>query len=60
MLVKLNEIELDEFVYSTEYANYIMDNCAGERVICNGDMLLEAQEDGYLLKEFLASIGKTC
>lgn len=60
MLVKVNEIELDEIAYSEGYANYIMDNCGGERVICNGDMLLDAQEEGYLLKEYLTSLGKYC
>ena len=35
-----------------EYAEYIMDNCGGDRIICNGNLLTIAQEDGYLLEEF--------
>jgi hypothetical protein len=49
--------ELDELSYSSEYAEYIMDNCHGERVICNGDTLIQAQEDFYLWEEFLESVG---
>lgn len=52
------EAELDNLAYSDEYANFIMDN-AGERLICNGDTLLGAMEDGYLFEEFLALIGYT-
>ena len=37
--------------YSDEYANYIM--AKGDRPLCNGDMLTEAMEDGYLFDEFL-------
>ena len=43
--------ELDE-----QYADYIMDNCVGDRVICNGDTLTEAMEDHYLLDSFLESL----
>ena len=53
----LNDTELDELNYSEEYAEYIMNNCGGERIICNGDTLLQAQEDGYLFVEFLESLG---
>jgi hypothetical protein len=35
------------------YAEFIMERAAGERLICNGDMLVDAMEDGYLLEEFL-------
>lgn len=56
-LITLNDTELDELNYSEEYAEYIMDNCGGDRVICNGDTLLAAQEDGYLFEEFLESLG---
>jgi hypothetical protein len=47
---------LDELHQSDAYANFIMDH-PDDRPICNGDMLLEAMEDGYLFDEFLASIG---
>jgi hypothetical protein len=50
---------LDDLMYSSEYADYIMAHCAGERIICNGDTLTEAMEDGYLWKEFLESIGRS-
>lgn len=41
-----------------EYSDYIMENHdPSERLICNGDTLLEAEEDGYLLEEFLLSKG---
>ena len=58
-LIKLNDTELDELNYSDEYAQFIMENAGGDRVICNGDTLLEAQEDGYLFVEFLESLGFT-
>ena len=31
---------------------YIMENCHGDRIIGNGEMLIEAVEDGYLYEEF--------
>lgn len=49
---------LDDLQYSTEYAEYIMEHCGGDRIICNGNTLTEAMEDGYLWKEFLESIGR--
>lgn len=51
-----NKYTLDELHQSDTYANFIMDH-PDDRPICNGDMLLEAMEDGYLFDEFLASIG---
>ena len=48
----------EEFLtYSEEYADYIMKHNNGERMICNGDTLLEAQESHYLFNEFLQSRG---
>jgi hypothetical protein len=35
-----------------QYMEYIMNNCQGDRVIGNGDMLIEAAEDFYLYEEF--------
>lgn len=49
---------LDDLQYSDMYAEYIMENSKGDRAICNGDMLIEAMEEGYLWEEFLESIGK--
>jgi hypothetical protein len=48
--------QLDELAYSDEYMEYIMNNAGGQRVICNGDMLIDAVEDGFLFEEFLESI----
>ena len=50
-------VDLDELAYSDEYVAYIMENAPGDRVICNGDMLLEAMEDGYMFEAFCESIG---
>ena len=49
----------EDLQYSAEYADFIMSNGSGDRVICNGDTLLEAQEDGYLFDEFLSSLDQT-
>jgi len=49
----LSNKELDRLGDSDEYADYIMENCKGDRPIFNGDMLLCAIEDGYLFDEFL-------
>ena len=38
-------------VESPEYANFLMNNC--DRPICNGDMLTELMEEGYMFKEFI-------
>lgn len=47
-----------ELQYSPEYASFIMANGdPSERVICDGDTLTDAMEDGYLFSEYLASIG---
>lgn len=43
----------DEFY--EEYSEYIMNNCHGDRIICNGDTLIEALESGYLYEEFKAT-----
>ena len=53
----MTEAQLDDLQYSEEYAEFIMNNCHGERVICNGDTLTVAMEDGYLWDAFLASKG---
>lgn len=50
------EAELDELSNSEEYAEYIMNNCGGDRVICDGDTLLLAMEDNYLFDAFIDSI----
>ena len=35
-----------------KYMEFIMENCQGDRIICNGDMLIEAAESFYLFEEF--------
>jgi len=50
------ESNFDNGMYDTEYQEYIMKHSAGDRIICNGDMLIEACEDGYLFEEFIDSI----
>lgn len=51
----LSNNELDRLSESEDYANYIMANGSADRIICNGDSLLCAMEDGYLFDEFLVS-----
>ena len=36
-----------------EYADYVMVHSPGDRLICNGDMLIDAMEAGYLQDEFI-------
>ena len=49
----------DDLMYSEEYANFIMEMSKGDRVICNGDSLLDAMEGGYLFEEFLETYNST-
>ena len=46
------DIYFDKVDLWNEYMEYIQENCHGERVICNGDMLIVAAEEGYLYDEF--------
>ena len=46
------ETKWDNLELEDEYAEYIMNNCHGERAIGNGDMLIRAMEDGYLFDSF--------
>ena len=41
-----------DMLLQDSHAEYIMENCQGERNIGNGDMLIEAMESGYLYEEF--------
>lgn len=52
------EQSLDDLSMSSEYADFIIETSGGDRVICNGDTLTLAMEEGYLWKEFLESIGR--
>jgi hypothetical protein len=44
---KMNNFELDD-----EYAEYIIERCGGDRIICNDHTLIKAIEDGYLFESF--------
>lgn len=46
----------EELQFSTEYADFIMANASSDRIICNGDTLLAAQEDLYMFDAFLESL----
>ena len=43
----MNNYELD-----AEYADFIMDRCAGDRSCNNGDQLIELMEEGYMIDQF--------
>ena len=43
--------ENDNDLYE-RYMEYIMENCHGERIICDGDSLIVAAEEGYLYEAF--------
>lgn len=47
----------DDHQYSDEYAEYILKHNNGQRIICNGDTLTCAMEDGFLFDEYLEFIG---
>lgn len=54
------DVDLDILATSDAYANYIVMHCDGDhRLICNGDTLTVAMEDGYLFEDFIASIENT-
>ena len=50
------EKAFDNFELESEYGEFIMNNCHGERIICNGATLVDAIEDNYLYDEFKASM----
>jgi hypothetical protein len=52
-----DNFDFDDLQYSERYAEYIMENSKGDRIICNGDMLTEAMEDMYMWDDFLRYIG---
>ena len=49
--------EVEKAQESDGYVDYIMDHCGGDRVICNGDTLISAVEDGYLFEDYLETLG---
>ena len=58
-LQTITDLQADQLWEGDGYAEYIMANPLGERVICNGDTLLDAMEDHYLFDNYLASLGLT-
>ena len=56
-LRQVSQERLAELWESSGYSEYIMQNCAGERIICNGATLLEAMEDYYLFDDYVKSLG---
>ena len=60
LMVNPSDALLDQLASSNEYGEYIMNNCHGERVINNGDALIDAMEDFYLWEDFLVSKGIDC
>lgn len=55
------DIHFEETDLFNEYMEYIMENCHGDRMICNGDMLVIAAEEGYLYEAFREDwIEKNC
>ena len=49
---KFDELYNDSFDIQDLHMGYIMENCHGDRTICNGDSLIIALEDGYLYEDF--------
>lgn len=52
ILDKFDDRYNDDYTLQDLHMEYIMENCHGDRLICNGDMLIEALEDGYLYEDF--------
>lgn len=50
------ETKWNNYEFDDEYAEYIMENCHGDRIICNGHTLGDAIEDLYLFDSFKDSI----
>jgi hypothetical protein len=60
-MIKFNTVEefeqaFDDSMLDYEYVEYIMENCHGDRVICNGHTLTAAMEDLYLYEDFRDSM----
>jgi hypothetical protein len=52
-IMNFNEMIENDFELFGQYQEYIMDNGDSSEVnICNGDTLLQAAENKYLLEEF--------
>ena len=49
----IKEAEWEAGNLDSEYADFIMQHCGGDRPICNGNDLVVAMESHYLLEKFL-------
>ncbi len=50
------ETAFENYKLEDQYVDYIMEHAPGDRVICNGDTLIRAMEDGYLYEDFKDSL----
>lgn len=50
--------DLDDLMYSPEYAEFLMERC--DRPVYNGDMLTQLQEEGYMFEEFIEYFEQVC
>lgn len=53
--IEISEDVARELQFSDEYAEYLSEQ--SNLMICNGDQLTYAMEDGYMFEEFLESLG---
>jgi hypothetical protein len=51
---QFDEMYQSNYDLQDSHMDYILKHNDGERVICNGDTLIEAAEDRYLYEEFRA------
>ena len=54
-LTQITDAQFADLSYSDAYANYLMEHCS-EVVFCK-DALLDAMEDLYAFKDFIATLG---
>lgn len=53
-----SESDLDDLMYSPEYAEFLMEHSV--RPVYNGDMLTQLQEEGYMFEEFIEYFEQVC
>lgn len=53
-----SEDALDDLMYSDEYFSFLMER--SDRPVCNGDMLIELAEEGYMFEEFIEYFEQVC
>ena len=57
----MTRYEMEELfpMHCDAYAEYLMNNRTDECVICNGDTLIQAMENGILYDQFIDSLCNT-